>query len=537
MTIDSPENSAFTTQPPPPQAEFPTPSPVAPVRPDSPMANGFELAAIAVVGLLANFALRAFAVDSILSVGVFVVLMALMLRRSASRGSHLVVFGAAALLLPWYVLRSDPALLFINTVMVLVLLAVGAGYSLKGDAFDTSVRRNIAHTVAMGLEWAFGLSMGFRWLKKAGESRTAGPVMRGALIAAPILLIFAVLLASADEVFAGLLLFTDFGSALSHLVLAGALAVLAFGYVSRAAHETKAPTSTFNLRMLGPIEVSIILGSLTLLFAAFTITQFVVALGGAATVLEAEGLTQAEHAREGFFELLFAAGLAGLVVGAVRAFRTIPELTAIEDGSDADEDDHDEAVTTARGRDWFTPFAVTTLSLTIALAAFSLQRFILYVGSFGLTLDRVWAIATVITIIGLLALYIADIVGFRNGTSWYPTTSLLGVAALILVLNIINPGARVAEYNMTRADAIDLDVYTLTGLPDDAIPEVLSNLGTLTSDDRSDITNELCRRSDRATTYGFVEYNRASVRADNALDDLCGQRQAIQQDFFGGGGD
>ncbi len=532
MTIDTPENPAFTTTPPPPQAPFPTPSPTVPVRPDSPIATGIELAAIAIVGLLANFALRAFAVDSVLSVVVFGVLMVLMLRRSSRR--NLQLFGAAALLLPWYVLRSDPALIFVNTAMVLVLLAVGAGYSHKGDAFDTSVRRNVAHTVAMGLEWAFGLSMGFRWLKKAGESRTAGPVIRGALIAAPILIVFAVLLASADEVFAGLLLFTDFASALSHLIAAGFLAVLAFGYVSRAAHETEAPDSTFNLRMLGPIEVAIILGSLALLFAGFTVTQFVVALGGAATVLETEGLTQAQHAREGFFELLFAAGLAGLVVGAVRAFRTIPGEKTSDDNGDENNDEPEEAVESSTGRDWFVPFAVTTLGLTIALAAFSLQRFVLYVGSFGLTLERVWAIATVITIIGLLALYIADIVGLRRATSWYPTTALLGIAALVFVLNFINPGARVADYNMSRADTIDLDAFTVARLPDDAIPEVVSNLDLLDPGDRTNVRDGLCRRSDRTTTYGFAEYNRASVRADNVLDELCGQRRVIQQDFFGG---
>ena len=527
MTIDSPENPAFTASPPPPP---PPPMGAAQVRPDSPVTTGLELVAIAIVGLLANFALRALAVDSVLSIAVFGILVALMQRRSTGGRSHLALFGAAALVLPWYVLRSDPALLFVNTVMVLILLAVGAGYSLKGDAFDTSVRRNLAHTLAMGLEWAFGLGMGFGWLKKAGESRTAGPVMRGALIAAPVLIVFAVLLASADEVFAGLLLFTDFGSGLSHLVLSGALAVLAFGYVSRAAHETQAPDSTFNLRMLGPIEVTIILGSLVLLFTAFTVTQFVVALGGAATVLETEGLTQAEHARAGFFELLFAAGLAGLVVGAVRAFRTIPS----GDGEpDPDAEAGPDQGEISDRRDGFVPLAVVTLGLTIALAAFSLQRFVLYVGSFGLTLERVWAIATVITVIGLLALYIADIVGFRRQNSWYPTTSLLGIAALVFVLNLINPGARVAEYNLTRADTIDLDTGTIAWLPDDAMSEVVSHLDRLDSGDRSDLVGRLCNRSDRTTTYGFIEYNRASVQGDNVLDELCGdQRRVRQSNFF-----
>ena len=87
---------------------------------------------------------------------------------------------------------------------------------------------------------------------------------------------------------------------------------------------------------------------------------------------------------------------------------------------------------------------------------------------------------------------------------------------------------------MSRADTIDLDAFTVARLPDDAIPEVVSNLDLLDPGDRTNVRDGLCRRSDRTTTYGFAEYNRASVRADNVLDELCGQRRVIQQDFFGG---
>ena len=101
------------------------------------------------------------------------------------------------------------------------------------------------------------------------------------------------------------------------------------------------------------------------------------------------------------------------------------------------------------------------------------------------------------------------------------------------MLNLINPGARVAEYNLTRADTIDLDTGTIARLSDDAMSEVISHLDQLDAGDRSDLVGSLCNRSDRTTTYGFVEYNRASVRGDNVLDELCGnQRQVRQSNFF-----
>ena len=494
------------------------------IRPDSPVATGLEIVATLIAGFLANLALRAFAIESVLSIGVFAILMALIARRSNLRRSTLGLLVATGALLPWFVLRTEPALLFVNVVTVLVLLAVAAGYSLRGTPADTSLRRILGHVGSMLVEWIFGGALVFRYLKRASERPTMGPIFRGMVIAVPVLAVFTVLLASADAVFAGFLLFADFGSLVSHLVLSAVLAVLAFGYVSRAAHETSPPTSTFDFRSLGPIEVAMVLGSLTLLFAGFTATQLVVALGGADQVLQTEGLTQAEHAREGFFELMFASALAGGVVAFVRALRLRGEAV---DGS---EDNGGDSV--AAGRDWFVPLAVATLLLTIVLAGFSLQRFILYVGSFGLTLDRVWAMTTVGVIIILLGLYIADIVGFRADTSWYPMIAVLGLAGLVFALNFMNPGARVAEYNMTISGPADVDIDTLVNLSDDAIPEIVSNLGELGGADRRELVDRLCSRSDRTTQYGLIEYNRAAVASDSVLDDLCGDRRQVREQTF-----
>lgn len=526
MTIDSPENPAFGPAPPPPPTGAVPPVSSASLRSDSPVATGAEVGAIVLVGFLANLALRESAVDSILTVVLFAILIALMVRRS-SGNRPFVLFGAAGALLPWFVLRGDPALIFVNTVMVLVLLAVGAGYSREGNPFDTPVRQNFAHFVAMSLEWAFGLQMGFRWAKKLGETKTAGPVLRGIAIALPILLVFTVLLASADDVFADVLFFADFADSISHLIVSVLLAVLAYGYVSRASHDTAAPEESLNIRSLGPIEVSIILGSLALLFTGFTITQLVVALGGASHVLETEGLTQAEHARQGFFELLFASALAGGVVGAVRALR--------QDSIDQTETEGETEAggESGPGRDRFVPLAIATLALTMILAAFSLQRFVFYIDAFGLTLDRVWAVVTVVAVLGLLALYIANIAGLRSETTWYPTTALLGVALLVLILNFINPSARVASYNLSHAQSIPVDIFSLASLPDDAMPEVLDNLDRLSGSDRVELVSLLCGRSDRSTTYGPIEYNRAVVASDDALDALCGSsRRVIEQNFF-----
>ena len=419
-------------------------------------------------------------------------------------------------LLPWLVLRSDPALTFFTIVAVLGLISLAGGFTIKGSAFDTQVRRLVANVVAPSLEWAFGIGMASRFVRRVGQEHSMGGVLRGAVIAAPILVIFTALLASADDVFAQFLLLNDLPQVLGHLALTALFSVLLFGYVSRAAHETEGGELGSGLRVLGRVEVAMVLGGLTLLFAGFTVTQLVVAFGGADTVFETEGLTQADHARSGFFQLVWVALSASVLVGGLRAIRKV-------------DDSHGEPL---GGRDPFTPLAVATLGLTIVIGAISSQRFVSYIDTFGLTLDRFWAVAIVGTIMALIVLYIVSLLGWRADIGWFPMTAVLGVAVLMFGLNLINPSARVAEFNMTTDSEVELDVYHLSQLPDDAMPTVLANLDRIAPEDATQLVERLCERSDRTTTYGVFEANRSSILADDQLDDLCGQSRIVVESTF-----
>ena len=57
------------------------------------------------------------------------------------------------------------------------------------------------------------------------------------------------------------------------------------------------------------------LGVLDALFLAFVAVQATVLFGGHAHVLETEGLTYAEYARQGFWQLLWVSALTLLVLG------------------------------------------------------------------------------------------------------------------------------------------------------------------------------------------------------------------------------
>jgi len=63
-----------------------------------------------------------------------------------------------------------------------------------------------------------------------------------------------------------------------------------------------------------------VLAGLDVLFTAFVVAQAVTAAGGAATVLETRGLTYAQYARSGFFQLVAVALITLVVLLALRAF-------------------------------------------------------------------------------------------------------------------------------------------------------------------------------------------------------------------------
>ena len=231
--------------------------------------------------------------------------------------------------------------------------------------------------------------------------------------------------------------------------------------------------------------------------------QIVVAAGGAEHVLETEGLTQASHARRGFFQLLWVAGLAVALVGSLRSVRVIdPE----------------------RGRDRFAPLALLTLVLTLVIAAISVQRLGLYVGSFGLTPLRLWALAGTAAVGLTIVTFAASVAGVGSEKSWFPGAVLCIAFALVFGLNAVNPDATVARYNISQMHSIDLDVGALTNLSDDAVPTIVERLNTLNPDLRSEAIESLCSRFDRTTSFGLLEYNVAAVGADNSLDQQCGVR-------------
>lgn len=507
---------ATSTPPPPPRgAQRTSPEgsgensrkaspPVIRPRPDRPVATWAEVGVLLGAGFFGNIALRSTIGGVAGAAGC--ALAVILVGRRITRPTAFIPLGVAIALIPWLIVRADPELTAVTFLSIAALLLIAGGFSQSGSIFDTRAAQIARHVLSALLEWTYGLSMLSRLIRSGVEENRAMPLIRGAAIAVPILAVFTTLLASADDIFAKFLLLDNIPELVGHIILTAVVAVGALSLLSRAAYDTDADdNSVFPTLRLGSVEVTAILSGVLLLFTAFVVTQVVVALGGADHVLETEGLTRADHARKGFFQLLWVAGLTVGLVGALRGLRNDEERP-----------------------DRFAPLALATLALTVIIAAVSFQRLGYYVRDFGLTPLRLWALVGVVAIVIFIGLFCLSIAGWRSSQSWLPVAMVLVIATTVFGLNVINPDAAIANYNIDNFPEQTVDLWTLRNLSEDAVPALVEQ-----SLQFEELRGEvLCNsRPNRSTSFGFLEYNWAESNADAYLDAICPTR--IEQRGFG----
>jgi hypothetical protein len=282
--------------------------------------------------------------------------------------------------------------------------------------------------------------------------RTTGLAVAIALTAG-LLVLFVPLLASADPAFGHLLnrvLPTPSADGLNRAIFIfplGALATLG------AAFTLAAPPDLDGLarparRGLGRIEWAVPVGSLVLLFAAFVAVQATVFFGGADYVLRTAGVTYAEYARRGFWQLLAVTGLTLAVVGG--AARWAPRRTRAD---------------RVLLRGLLGPLAV----LTLVIVASALHRMATYQEAYGFTRLRVLVYACELWL-GLVFVAVLA-AGVRLGGAWLAEAMAAAAAAALIGLAVLNPDRFIADRNVDRFErGGDLDVAYLAELSADATP-------------------------------------------------------------------
>jgi hypothetical protein len=367
-----------------------------------------------------------------------------------------------------YMWRDDEALAAYNTLMLIgtfALLATAVARGPHATLFASRVRDVIEHVADIGIRTAFGmlpLVLSDISLRQVAQTRATARLtvaLRALLIAVPLLLIFGGLFASADPVFARLvgdIFRIDAGEIASHLFLGGVIAWIAGGFLR--ASVLSPGTAVWSHRLpdgaLGLTEVSVALGSLVLLFAAFVGVQVRYFFGGDTLVQSTAGLGYADYARRGFFELVMVSAL------------VLPVLLAANALLRRD---------SARADAIYRVLASTLLALLGVIMYSALARMRLYQSVYGMSIDRLYA-TVFMGWLAIVFVWFAATVLRGRGQRFVAGVLVSGWATL-LALNVAGPAAIVARANIARAAAgKELDVLYTRSLGADAAPALTSYL-------------------------------------------------------------
>ena len=298
------------------------------------------------------------------------------------------------------------------------------------------------------------------WSEFARGVRSRGLVaaLRGVVLALPLLLLFGTLFAAADVVFGELVgaAVPDVRDPATHVLVVLAWAWLAAGTLRaflRPPSSAAASAREEPRRDGGGTEVVVALALVDVLFLAFVVVQLRYFFGGADLVERTTGLTYAEYARQGFFELLAVAAL-------------VLPLLLVGDWL------------VRRGRRGFRLLALVLVALLAVVIASALERMRLYQLEFGLTEARVYATAFMLWLTAVFAWLALSVL--RGRRDRFAGGALAAAFAAVLALNAVNPDALIASTNIDRwREGKLFDVYYLGELSDDATPTLVRELPTL----------------------------------------------------------
>jgi hypothetical protein len=223
---------------------------------------------------------------------------------------------------------------------------------------------------------------------------------------------------------------------------------------------------------LGTIEGAVVLGALDLLFLAFVLVQVRYFFGGSSLVQATTGLTYAEYARRGFFELLAVAAL------------VLPLLLLLH---------WLMAQRGPKSQGVFRVLAGAQILLLFVVMASALERLRLYQIEYGLTEERLYATAFMGWLAAVFLWFAMTVLSGRRER--FAFGAMLAGFVLIAVLHALNPDALIARTNLARAKAgRSFDAGYATRLSADAVQELVAALPDLNPQDRCTVASRILKR-------------------------------------------
>jgi two-component system, OmpR family, sensor histidine kinase BaeS len=321
--------------------------------------------------------------------------------------------------------------------------------------------RTVPAFVAAGVAWPLAGLRGLPWLGRSAQAvkglRTSAAALRTVLWSLLGVVVFGLLFASADAVFAEWVGVVVPDLKLDSFVLRAFITVAVGGVVLAATYlglnppnvETgNGPARPVARRYEWLVPVLLV----DAVFLVFLAAQATANFGGHEYLERITGLTYAEYVHQGFGQLTVATALTLLVVWA--AARKAPRATKTD-------------VT------WLRVSLGLLCLLTLVVVASALYRMHVYQEAYGFTELRL----LVDVFEGWLGLLVIGVMvaGVTMKATWLPRAALLSGASLLLGLAVLNPDAWVAQHNVDRyTETGKVDWVYLQGLSDDAVPVLAS---------------------------------------------------------------
>jgi len=365
--------------------------------------------------------------------------------------------------------RSDPFTSFLNYTLTLFSAAVLVMTYRSGLWILYGLSDYVANTFhligsMLSLGWAQITHTGSQQKINNGRKyiNNIWPVVRGLLLAIPILLVFTVLFSSADLIFAQRI--DDFlvylnPEKLAEIIFRGSyILVIAYFLIGIIGHAEGRSQNKKLIGLdkptvapfLGFTEASIILGSVLLLFSAFVIIQFQYFFSGQANII-IEGFTYSEYARRGFGELV------SVAVFSLMLLRSLSTITKRESN---------------KQKKNFSGLVVGLVFLVIIILASSYQRLFLYESAYGFSQLRTYSHVFMIWL-GILLIAVVAIEIFKRQRA-FANIALLVLMGFTVSLNTLNVDSFIVRQNINRAvKGKELDASYLSTLTSDAVPTLV----------------------------------------------------------------
>jgi hypothetical protein len=383
-----------------------------------------------------------------------------------------VLAGMTLLFSAFTFIRQEPFTTFINILLTLCCLA------LLALTFSSGIwlRYSLADVVTGAANLAGATLAGGSTLLAAARKSEAvetdeqplpkkktvsvWAVVRGLLLAFPVVFFLALLLVSADPVFSSELKkildierFMEYAVRLAMVCIIAYLLSGTYNYVI----EKSGRKDLIGLEkpwfpaFLGFTESTIILTSVNLLFAFFVAVQFKYFFGGQSNIMP-DGYTYAEYARKGFGELVWVAVLSLML------FMGLSAVTRRD---------------SAGKQHWFSGLSLALVGLVGVILVSSFMRLSLLESAYGFSRLRTYSHVFMVWLgILLVTVLVLEIINYRRG---FAMAAFLVLTGLGLTLNVLNVDGFIVRANVERAINDDkLDYTYFQELSTDAIPETLN---------------------------------------------------------------